>query len=77
MTALSEITKIVNNTVPTFFGTDGPDLSAGVFRYIQECKMVEREFLAGTNNNLTQDIIQCLNLRLMRAVFQSVVATTF
>lgn len=77
MPALSEIIKIVNNTVPSFFGTDGPDLSAEVFRYIQGCKMVERELVSNADNGLTQDIIQCLKLRLLGSAYSKISQLNF
>ncbi|GBP17165.1 hypothetical protein EVAR_70446_1 [Eumeta japonica] len=72
MPALSEVTKIVNDTVPAFFGTDGPDLHAEVSRFVQGCKMVESELLTGENNGLVQMVIQCLKLRLMGSAYSKI-----
>ncbi|GBP01999.1 hypothetical protein EVAR_104036_1 [Eumeta japonica] len=77
MPAFSEITKIVNNIVPAFFGTDGPDLQSEVSRYIQGCKMVERELLTQAGNELTQDVIECLKLRLMSSAYTKISQLSF
>ncbi|GBP02077.1 hypothetical protein EVAR_102530_1 [Eumeta japonica] len=67
-----QVTKIVNDTVPAFFGTDGPDLHAEVSRFVQGCKMVESELLSGENNGLVQMVIQCLKLRLMGSAYSKI-----
>lgn len=77
MPALSEITKIVNNTVPTFFGTEGPDLTSEVNRFIQGCKMVERELLEDENAGLTQNVIECLKLRLLGSAYSRISGLKF
>lgn len=77
MPNLSEIVKIVNSTVPTFFGTDGTDLSSEVFRYIQGCKMVERELIAEADGRLEQEVIECLKLRLMGSAYSKISQLNF
>lgn len=67
MTTLSEIIEKVNNTLASILGNDGPDLLAEVHPRMQNGGA---KFVAGTNNNLMPDIIQCLKLRLMGAAAQ-------
>lgn len=77
MPSLSEITKIVNNTVPTFFGTEGPDLSSEVCRFIQGCRMVESELLVQPNADLVQKVIECLKLRLLGSAYSRIAELKF
>ncbi|GBO98832.1 hypothetical protein EVAR_91058_1 [Eumeta japonica] len=77
MPALLEITQIVNAFVPTFFGTDGPDLKSEVCRFIQGCKMVEKELLEEPNAELTQTIIKCLKLRLLGSAYLRIAGLEF
>lgn len=77
MASISTITKLVNSIVPNFFGTEGPDLASEVFRFIQGCKLAERELISVDNGSSTADVIECLKLRLMGHAYVQMAPRTF
>lgn len=77
MASISAITKLVNNIVPTFFGTEGPDLTSEVSRFIQGCKLAERELITDDNRAIIPEVIECLKLRLMGSAYAQIATQSF